>query len=118
MSGRRRIAIPVVVVIVAAVVVWYTMLRNGSDDIIFASGTVEATEADLGFQAPGRIEGIAVREGDRVVRDQELAQLDRTELLARRQAAPLGPCWPSWSVASVRRKWLKGVRRYALPSSV
>jgi HlyD family secretion protein len=87
MSGRRRIAIPVVVVIVAAVVVWYTMLRNGSDDIIFASGTVEATEADLGFQAPGRIEGIAVREGDRVVRDQELAQLDRTELLARRQAA-------------------------------
>jgi HlyD family secretion protein len=87
MNGRRRIAIPVVVVIVAAAVVWFTVLRNGRDDIIFASGTVEATEADLGFQAPGRIDGISVREGDRVVRDRELARLDRTELLARRQAA-------------------------------
>jgi HlyD family secretion protein len=54
---------------------------------ITASGTVEATEADLGFQLPGRIESIVVREGERVARGAELAALDRAELLARRAAA-------------------------------
>lgn len=49
-----------------------------------ASGTVEATEAQLGFQAPGRIESIRVREGDRVKAGDTLAILDRAELMARR----------------------------------
>ncbi len=48
-----------------------------------ASGTVEATEAQLGFQAPGRIESIRVREGDRVRAGDTLAILDRAELTAR-----------------------------------
>lgn len=60
---------------------------NGADDAIEASGTIEATEADLGFQVGGRIDSILVREGDRVTPDQPLAALDRRELLARRDAA-------------------------------
>jgi len=54
---------------------------------IRASGTVEATDADLGFQLAGRIESILVREGDSVRAGQEVAALDRTELLARRRSA-------------------------------
>lgn len=54
---------------------------------IEASGTLEATEADLGFQAPGRIDSIMVEEGDRVEAGQRLAVLDRRELEARRDAA-------------------------------
>lgn len=49
-----------------------------------ASGTVEATEAQLGFQTPGRIESIRVKEGDAVRAGDTLAVLDRAELVARR----------------------------------
>ncbi|NIN70694.1 MAG: HlyD family efflux transporter periplasmic adaptor subunit [Gemmatimonadetes bacterium] len=87
MSKRRRVVIAVVVLVVIAVTLWLGVLRNDGSGFVVASGTVEATEADLGFQAPGRIERIDVREGDRVVAGQELAWLDRIELQARRQAA-------------------------------
>jgi HlyD family secretion protein len=52
-------------------------------DGLFASGTVEATEAQLGFQAPGRIERIDVREGDPVEAGRLLARLDTRETEAR-----------------------------------
>jgi HlyD family secretion protein len=87
MSKRRRVVIAVVVLVVIALAIWYGVLRNHGSAVVVASGTVEATEADLGFQTPGRIERVAVLEGDKVVRDQELAWLDRTEMQARRRAA-------------------------------
>lgn len=87
MNKRRWIAIAVVVLAVVAAVTTYIVRRGNDNDAIFASGTVEATEADLGFQTPGRIERIVVQEGDRVSQGQQLAWLDRTELLARRRAA-------------------------------
>jgi HlyD family secretion protein len=59
----------------------------GDSGDIQASGTVEATDADLGFQMAGRIEVISVREGDSVEAAQEVALLDQTELLARRRSA-------------------------------
>jgi len=60
---------------------------DGSNGDIAASGTVEATDADLGFQMAGRVESILIREGDSVRAGQEVAFLDREELSARRQAA-------------------------------
>ncbi len=59
---------------------------NGPDSLE-GSGTVEATEAQLGFLTVGRIESIAVNEGDPVTRGQELAMLDREEMQARRDQA-------------------------------
>ncbi len=58
-----------------------------SPDGLVASGTVEATEAQLGFPAAGRIEAVAVREGDRVKAGDELSRLDRSEMMARRDEA-------------------------------
>ncbi|MFI5208326.1 MAG: HlyD family secretion protein [Gemmatimonadales bacterium] len=60
--------------------------RRG-DSPLAASGTVEATEAELGFQSPGRIETIRVHEGDRVHAGDTLALLERSELFARRAQA-------------------------------
>lgn len=60
---------------------------QGMNEGITASGTVEATEADLGFQLAGRVESILVREGDSVEAGAEVAFLDRAELEARRRAA-------------------------------
>ncbi len=60
---------------------------DGNGDGVEASGTVEATEADLGFQAPGRIDSIFVEEGARVTAGQRVAVLDLREAGARRDAA-------------------------------
>jgi HlyD family secretion protein len=79
------IAVAAVVVVTAA---WLLFLRGGgANEPLDASGTVEATDAQLGFQVAGRIDTILVQEGDRVRADQELARLDQTELRARRQQA-------------------------------
>jgi HlyD family secretion protein len=64
------------------------LVRGGDGPApILASGTVEIIEADLGFQRPGRIDSIAVREGDRVETGTALAWLDRAELIAEREVA-------------------------------
>jgi HlyD family secretion protein len=87
MSKRTRILAAAAGVSVLGTVLAVTLLRNRAPEGIFASGTVEVTEADLGFQLPGRIDSIAVHEGDSVTAGRELAWLDRDELVARRRAA-------------------------------
>ena len=59
--------------------------RNGA--AILASGTVEATQAELGFQVSGRLESLTVREGDAVTTGAKLAKLEQSELMAQRQVA-------------------------------
>jgi HlyD family secretion protein len=61
--------------------------RSAPDETITASGTIEATEADLGFQVGGRLESLLVQEGQRVGEGERLAVLDRKELEARYFAA-------------------------------
>lgn len=78
---KRRIIIPIV--LVAGIVVWRLTSSRGTSDGLEASGTVEATEAQLGFQSAGRIDTIMVREGDRVAGGDTLAMLEQTELAAR-----------------------------------
>src|SRR5207244_8484715 len=67
----------------AAMVVTGTCGRSSAGGALAASGSVEATEAALGFQLPGRIETVRRHEGDRVQAGDTLATLDRTDLLAR-----------------------------------
>ena len=85
MSPKK--VVPVLLLIGAAgAAVWYYRSRPiETDEDLVASGTVEATDAQLGFQLPGRVVSIAPREGDRVRAGQELARLERAELEARRE---------------------------------
>ncbi|GMU64215.1 MAG: membrane protein [Acidobacteriota bacterium] len=87
MSAKR--IVPVVVVLaLGGFLAWRSLApREGEGAAIAASGTVEATEARLGFEVAGRIVAIEVREGDRVVAGRELARLDDAELAARRAQA-------------------------------
>ena len=88
MNAKRRIPIVLAAIVALILVLRFVVFRSTDDaNVIVASGTVEATQADLGFQIPGRIEGIDVMEGDAVARTSELAWLDRTELRARKVAA-------------------------------
>ena len=81
--NRNRI-IGVVVAVVLLGIVYAVWRQRGATNQLVASGTVEATEVALGFQVPGRIDQVIPHEGDRVTTGEVLAQLDRTELEARR----------------------------------
>ncbi|MBD3367350.1 MAG: HlyD family efflux transporter periplasmic adaptor subunit [Candidatus Eisenbacteria bacterium] len=83
MKKRRRIVMVVAAAAAVGLVLWLTVFRDDANrDELAASGTVEATEARLGFQATGRVDSITVREGDRVGVGDKLASLDRTQALA------------------------------------
>ncbi len=88
MSKRRIIPIVVIVVLGLAVGGWLVLRGHGAaDGAIAASGTVEATEADLGFQAGGRVLEVNFHEGDAVPAGAVVARLDAAELQARRDQA-------------------------------
>lgn len=86
---QRRIAAAAAAAVLLALVLVFVFDFFGEreeDGTLFASGTVEATEGRLGFEAPGRMAEIRVQEGERVSEGDTLALLDREERLARREA--------------------------------
>jgi membrane fusion protein YbhG len=85
---KKRVRIVALVLAVAAGAIWW-MRRSQPDTgaTLFASGTVEATDADLGFLLPGRVAVVVPVEGDRVTPGDELARLDTSELDASVRAA-------------------------------
>lgn len=84
----KKIVPPILLLAAAGAGVWYYMNRPAEAETdLAASGTVEATDAQLGFQVPGRLLEITVREGDRVRAGQILARLDPSESDARRAQA-------------------------------
>ncbi|MEO5509969.1 MAG: efflux RND transporter periplasmic adaptor subunit [Longimicrobiales bacterium] len=87
--SRPKLLIPVALLLIVALVaaVFFFRDRSDSSDGLMASGTVETTEADLGFSMAGRVESVLVREGDAVTANQDVARLSVAELTARREAA-------------------------------
>jgi HlyD family secretion protein len=57
-----------------------TFRNSGNAGVLAVSGTVEVTEVDLGFKMPGRIAGLYVEEGQKVLKGERLAILDSAEL--------------------------------------
>ncbi len=62
--------------------IWYYLSRSPSTGLQL-SGRIEGYETDLGAKIPGRVEFVAVREGDRVTRGQLIVRLDDAELKAQ-----------------------------------
>ncbi len=78
--------IPVVIVGLAALFAAYTLFLKGSEEDpnrIFASGTIETTDADMSFLANGILKDRKVNEGDTVHRGELIAELDKREAEAR-----------------------------------
>jgi HlyD family secretion protein len=84
---KKRMVVVALVAGAASLVSFLVLRVDRADDALLLSGTVEAMAADLGFNAPGRLAEVAVREGDLVVGGQELARLDAAELAARARSA-------------------------------
>lgn len=85
MKPARIVPIVLVLAIAAALAWWFT--RPDGVDGTTASGTVEVTEADLGFRTGGRIASVSVEEGDEVASGDTLARLESAELAAALSAA-------------------------------
>ncbi|MBN1614880.1 MAG: efflux RND transporter periplasmic adaptor subunit [Deltaproteobacteria bacterium] len=81
---KRKAVIIVFIVLLAgvALLVWSGQ-RKAQRSEIYYSGTIEAKDANIAFQVSGRVSGVPVREGEKVRKDQVLAELDRQEFQAR-----------------------------------
>jgi HlyD family secretion protein len=111
-ARTRRVIVAVALAVSLGVAGAWFALRpgTGATGAIEASGTVEATTADLGFQTGGRVQEIAVREGDVVSAGALLAQLDLAEPEARRAAAE--------AQVAAARAFLRELERGARPEEV
>lgn len=61
----------------------YLGQRKATPGKLYYSGTIEATQAELSFQVSGRVISVPADEGEKVEKDQLLAELDRSEYQAR-----------------------------------
>jgi len=80
---KKQIVVIFLVLLIGAAFFVYYGQKKVRDGELFYSGTIEATQSHLSFQAGGRILRIAVREGQSVAKDQILAELDASEFIAR-----------------------------------
>jgi HlyD family secretion protein len=87
-AGRKKIGFVLAVLLLAATGIagyYYLTVYQGEREGLTASGYIEATEVRLAFEAGGRVEDLAVAEGDRVKPGMVLARLD--DAAARLQLA-------------------------------
>jgi HlyD family secretion protein len=84
---RKALVLVVVLVAVGATLWWWLGRPDPSRSELWASGTVEATEARLGFELAGRLAEVVPREGEPVDAGALLARLDTRELEAGRAQA-------------------------------
>ena len=81
---KRRIIIIVFIALFVSVglFVYWGQKKNRAGEL-FYSGTIEATQAKLSFQVPGRVAQVNFREGQSVKKGELIAELERAELQAR-----------------------------------
>jgi HlyD family secretion protein len=85
---KKRIVIFVFLVLFIGVGLFvYFGQQSAQKGELYYSGTIEATQANLAFQTSGRVQAVWVREGQAVVKDQILAELDGAELASRLEQA-------------------------------
>jgi HlyD family secretion protein len=80
---RKRIVIVFLALLFGVGLLVYVGQRGSRQGELYYSGTIEATTAHLAFPVGGRIQGVAVQEGQAVAAGQVLATLDAAEYRAR-----------------------------------
>ncbi|OPY10259.1 MAG: Multidrug resistance protein MdtN [Syntrophus sp. PtaB.Bin001] len=87
MSKKRLILISLLGIFIIAGLLVYLGQRQNRQREPYYSGTIEATQSQLSFQTGGRVAAVYVREGNAVVKNQLLAELDTSEWTARNKQA-------------------------------
>jgi HlyD family secretion protein len=85
---KKRVIIILFIVLLIGVsaLVYFGQHKNRTKELYY-SGTMEARQANLSFQANGRVEQVLVDEGQSIENGQLLAVLDQSEFLARFEQA-------------------------------
>jgi HlyD family secretion protein len=78
--NKKLIAVPVILAVAAVSVWWFKRDHAGAGNELVLQGNVDIRQVELAFNASGRIDRIAVQEGDRVSKGQVLATLDTVRL--------------------------------------
>ena len=88
---KKRIAIIAVLALLigTGLFVYFGQQKARQGELSY-SGTIEAVQSHLSFQAGGRILKVLVREGEAVAKDQLLAELDPAEFRTRLEQAAAG----------------------------
>ncbi|MCF7668961.1 MAG: efflux RND transporter periplasmic adaptor subunit [Verrucomicrobia bacterium] len=76
---KKVIIIFSLIIAVVAVGAFIYSRNNGGDGIIRVSGTIEATDAEIGFRIPGLLAKRLVDEGETIEKGQEIALLESSE---------------------------------------
>src|SRR5271154_1975266 len=88
---KKRIFIILALVAVAAAGVYtYRGANKPSENRIVVSGNIELTEVNIAFKTAGKLIERTVDEGDAVRKGQEIARLDRDQLVAQRERETAG----------------------------
>ncbi len=113
---KRLILIVFLVLLLGVGALVYWGQKNERAAELYYSGTIEATQADLSFQVGGRVQDVAVDEGQAVKAGQLLAVLERESFLAKRDqaVANLKRAEETLSQAQI----LLDLNRQALPAEV
>jgi len=85
MRSRVRFAVLALAVVVIAGLAYYFLRPREPENVLKASGTIEATKVDVSFQISGRVSELPVREGQTVKEGDLLGRLSPDELNARVQ---------------------------------
>ena len=74
----KRFGIIFLLIVISGLVLYFLLRTNGekTKNQIFASGTIEITEVEISTKVSGRIEKLSVEEGDSVIIDQVLIELE------------------------------------------
>uniref|UniRef100_A0ACD5GVX1 Biotin/lipoyl-binding protein n=1 Tax=Desertifilum tharense IPPAS B-1220 TaxID=1781255 RepID=A0ACD5GVX1_9CYAN len=79
----RLLIVAVLGVIGLGATTWYFLSDDTPETQLRLSGRIEGYETNIGAKVAGRIESVAVREGDAVHRSQVVVQLDDAEIQAQ-----------------------------------
>ncbi|MCE5264854.1 MAG: efflux RND transporter periplasmic adaptor subunit [Deltaproteobacteria bacterium] len=84
---KRIVVIAVLALLIGTGLFVYFGQQKARQGELSYSGTIEATQSHLSFQAGGRVIKVLVREGEAVQKDQLLAELDPAEFRTRLEQA-------------------------------
>ena len=80
---KSRLLIPVLLLIATASLVYWYFSLSKVQKVIGVSGRIEGYETNVGAKVTGRVNFVAVREGDSVRKGQLIVQLDDAEIQAQ-----------------------------------
>lgn len=83
-----RILIPLGLLLIGVgVSAWYFLSSSSQAEALRVTGRLEADETDIGAKVPGRVDAVAVREGDEVHKGQLIVQLSDEQIQAQLRGA-------------------------------